>query len=392
MQLAVPPAVAELCAALRARGHEAVLVGGCVRDALLGRPVRDWDVATSASVAQLLALLPRAVPIGASARHGTALVPTAAGPVDVTTFRGPDLASDLARRDFTANAMAWADDAQRLIDPHGGRDDLAAKRLRAVGRAADRFAEDPVRALRAARLAAELGLLPDAEIEAAMRASATSLAAVAPERVRAELVRTLVGPHAAEALELLRRTGVEALLAPGVRADAAAVVGGLPANLALRLAGWLRGAARGRVLARLRFGRNVARRVDRLLALHPLDAGWDGSEAGVRRVRQRAGDAETLAELLALRDAECAAAGDGWSTARIAALRAALAASPTPLFGPGDLALRGDEVMAALGCGPSPRVGRALRHLVACVVAEPAANTPERLRALLAQWDEVAGS
>jgi tRNA nucleotidyltransferase/poly(A) polymerase len=389
MRIDVEPAVAELCALLRAHGHEAVLVGGCVRDALLARPIRDWDVATSASVAELLALLPRAIPIGASARHGTVLAPTTAGPVDVTTFRGADLASDLARRDFRVNAMAFDAPGRGLIDPHGGRDDLRALRLRAVGRAADRFGEDPLRALRAARLYAELGLVPDAEVEEAMRGSAPALAALTPERVRAELVRTLAGPHATRALELLRRTGVEAALAPGVRADAAGVVGALPDDPLLRLAAWLRGAPRGRVLARLRFGRNVARRIDRVLSLHPIDAGWDGSEAGVRKLRQRAGDEGTLAQLLALRDAECAAAGDGWATARIAALRAGLAAGPAKLFGPGDLALRGDEVMAALGCGPGPRVGRALRHLVACAVADPYANTPERLRTLLAQWAEA---
>jgi tRNA nucleotidyltransferase/poly(A) polymerase len=191
MQVEVPPAVAALCVALRARAHEAVLVGGCVRDSLLGRSVRDWDVATSASVAEVLGMFPRAVPIGASARHGTALVPTEAGPVDVTTFRGPDLESDLAHRDFTANAMAWHEAERCLIDPHGGRDDLAASRLRAVGRAADRFAEDPLRALRAARLLSELGLVPDAEIEDAMRSHTAALPALAPERVRSELARAL---------------------------------------------------------------------------------------------------------------------------------------------------------------------------------------------------------
>ncbi len=392
MQIVVPPAVLALCAALRARGHQALLVGGCVRDALLARPVRDWDIATSAAVGDVLACFPRAIPIGASASHGTALVPTAAGPVDVTTFRGADLASDLARRDFTVNAMAWTEQDAGLIDPHAGQSDLAAGRLRAVGRAADRFAEDPLRALRAARLLAELGLVPDAEIEEAMCAKAGALARVAPERVRSELVRALVGAHATPAFALLRRTGIEAIFAPGVRADAAAVIGALPADAGLRLTAWLRGASRGRILARLRFGRAIARRVDRLLSLHPIDAGWDGSEAGVRKVRQRSGDEATLASLLALREAECAAAGDVWASARIAALRAGLAASPTRLFGPSDLALRGHEVMAALGKGAGPHIGRALRHLVGCVVADAGANTPERLRELLVDWSRSEGA
>jgi tRNA nucleotidyltransferase (CCA-adding enzyme) len=386
MRIDAPPAVLALCEALRAHGHEAVLVGGGVRDALLARPVRDWDIATSASVDALLALFPRAIPVGASARHGTALVPTPTGPVDITTYRGADLAADLARRDFTVNAMAFDPHAQRLIDPHDGRAHLAAQQLRAVGSAAARFEEDPLRALRAARLLAELRLTPDAEIEAAMRASVPALGRVAPERLRSELTRALVGPHARAAFELLRRTGIEAVLAPGARADAAAVIGALPADLTLRLAAWLRGAPRGRVLARLRFGRGVARRIDRLLSLHPVDAGFDGSDASARKIRQRSGDAQTLAALIALRAAECAIEQNVWWDAKLAALRAGLDAATRAPFGPADLALRGDEVMAALGCGPGPRVGAALKHLVACVVEDPAANTPQRLRALLAAW------
>ncbi|MBM4384594.1 MAG: CCA tRNA nucleotidyltransferase [Deltaproteobacteria bacterium] len=391
MQIEAPPAVLALCDALRAHGHEAVLVGGGVRDALLARPVRDWDVATSAPVDALLALFPRAIPVGASARHGTALVPTPAGPVDVTTYRGTDLAADLARRDFTVNAMAFDPHAQRLIDPHGGRAHLAARQLRAVGSAAARFEEDPLRALRAARLLAELGLTPDAEIEAAMRASVPSLERVAPERLRSELTRALVGAHARAAFELLRRTGIEAALVPGARDDAPAVIGAMPADLTLRLAAWLRGAVRGRVLARLRFGRASARRIDRLLSLHPLDAGFDGSEASARKIRQRCGDAETVAALLALRSAECAIEQNVWWDAKLAALRAGFAAAERAPFGPADLALRGDEVMAALGCGPGPRVGAALKHLVAHVVADPSANTPERLRELIAAWLEAPG-
>jgi tRNA nucleotidyltransferase/poly(A) polymerase len=209
---------------------------------------------------------------------------------------------------------------------------------------------------------------------------------VAPERLRSELTRALVGPHARAAFDLLRRTGIEAALAPGARADAAAVIGALPADLTLRLAAWLRGAPRGRVLARLRFGRAVARRIDRLLSLHPIDAGFDGGDASARKIRQRSGDAETLAALIALRAAECAIEQNVWWDAKLAALRAGLEAAARAPFGPADLALRGDEVMAALGCGPGPRVGAALKHLVACVVEDPGANTPERLRALLAEW------
>ncbi|RIK93066.1 MAG: [cytidine(C)-cytidine(C)-adenosine (A)]-adding enzyme, partial [Proteobacteria bacterium] len=171
---AVPRAVRSILAALRADGHEAWLVGGCVRDLLRGVRVADFDAATSAPPAAVLARFPNAVPIGL--RHGTVMLPTDAGPLDVTSFRGDGtLAGDLAHRDFTVNAIAWEPETGRVADPSGGLADLAAARLRAVGAAADRFAEDPLRALRAARIVAALELEPDAAIEPAMRGAAAGL-------------------------------------------------------------------------------------------------------------------------------------------------------------------------------------------------------------------------
>ncbi len=386
MELEIPQPVRAVLEALEARGHEARLVGGCVRDLLRGVAVRDFDVATSAPVASVLALFPRAVPIGASARHGTAMVPSAAGPIDVTSYRGATLAEDLALRDFTVNAMALDAKGERLFDPFAGQADWRAGRLRAVGSARARFAEDPLRALRAARFVAELGLAPDAEVVAAMGEQRTALAAIAPERVRTELFRCLAGPHAEAALELLARSGLAEALAPGVRPDAARVVASLPREPALRLAGFLRGANAARALARLRVGRHLGRPIERLLALHAVGSGWDGSAASARKLRRRAGDAETLAALLALFEAERRAAEDGGGLAALAALRSALAAESAQLFSPRDLALRGGDVVALMGERPGPRIGRALRYLLDCAAADPSLNTPERLRAILTEW------
>ena len=158
---------------LREAGHETVLVGGCVRDLLGGAQPGDHDLATAAAPAAVLALFPRAIPIGL--RHGTVMLPDPAGPIDVTSFRGNGtLADDLAHRDFTVNAIAYDPLAPRLVDPFDGRGDLAAKRLRAVGSAADRFAEDPLRALRAARLRASLDLRPDGAVVDAIARSANT--------------------------------------------------------------------------------------------------------------------------------------------------------------------------------------------------------------------------
>jgi tRNA nucleotidyltransferase (CCA-adding enzyme) len=386
---AVPEPVRAVLARLRAAGHEAVLVGGCVRDLLLGAAVADFDAATSAAPAAVLALFPRAVPIGL--RHGTVMVPTGAGPLDVTSFRaGPRLEDDLAHRDFTVNAIAWDPASGRLVDPFDGAGDLLRRRLQAVGDARARFAEDPLRALRAARLVAALGLAPDPSLAEAMSEMRQPLHRVARERVRAELEALLLAPGAASGLALLRRAGLEAELAPGVAADAAAVVGALPRELDLRLAGWLRGTRAEAILLALRFGSRRAVAVARLLARHPVDRELPHSDADVRRLLRRAGE-DGVSALLALREAELAASAEVAPEAceRLAALRARVErvrAAGSLALRRADLAIDGRGVMELLGVEAGPWVGEALRHLGDCAVEDPSCNTRERLTAHLRAW------
>ena len=383
----LPEPVEELLDALAQAGHEAVLVGGCVRDHLRGAAVHDWDVATSASPAELLALFPRAVPIGL--RFGTVMVPTRAGPVDVTQYRGPTLADDLARRDFSLDAIAFDPKRRVAIDPYGGSKDLAARRLRAVGRAEDRLAEDPLRALRAARIAAELGLEVDAALEAALPGVAGALEGVAGERIGSELLRLLSAARPGPGLALLRRTGLEAVLVPSAREDALGVIESLGPDLGTRLAAWLRGTAAPSLLARWRVPRARRLEVETLLALHPVDETAGESDAGVRRLRRRAGSDEALARAIALREAECAAgsvADPALVRGRLAALREALARTHAQAVARSELALSGQQVMACLGLAPGPAVGAALRHLLERVLEDPSQNTPEGLRALLLSW------
>jgi len=391
---AIPPAVLSLVRRLGAAGHEAVLVGGGVRDLLRGVAVSDFDVATAAPPELVLALFPRAVPIGLA--HGTVMVPTPAGPVDVTSYRsGPNLRDDLAHRDFTLNALAWSPEQATLIDPFDGRLDLARGRLRAVGSARERLGEDPLRILRAARLVAQLGFSADPELEAAMADARETLARVAHERVRRELALLLLAPHAGAGLSLLRRSQVESVLMPGAAADAAEVVPALPLDLELRLAAWLRGARVGVVLRNHRYARRTVARVERLLRLHPLEQGAEAAhDASVRRLLRRAGESDFDA-LLALRRAElergeasrqsdAAAAGERLRLLEQAAAR--VRRSGALALHRFDLAIRGDEVVRLLGCRPGPQVGRALRFLTECVIEDPACNTPDRLRARLASW------
>ena len=210
----IPGYVNEILQALERGGYEAWCVGGCVRDRLLGRDPQDWDVTTSARPEQTMAVFgDRAQPTGL--RHGTVTVRCGAERVEVTTFRRDgiyrdhrrpetviftdSLTEDLRRRDFTVNAMAM--DRQGMVrDPFSGREDLANGVLRCVGTAEDRLREDALRILRGLRFFACLGLVPEAETEAAMHRCAPLLADIAPERIWEELRRLLCGPWAAEAL------------------------------------------------------------------------------------------------------------------------------------------------------------------------------------------------
>jgi tRNA nucleotidyltransferase (CCA-adding enzyme) len=390
----IPPPIRRLVDRLAAAGHEVYLVGGCVRDLVEARPPGDFDLATTASPEAILAVFPAAVPIGL--RHGTVMVPTEAGPVDVTRFRaGHRIEDDLGHRDFTLNAMAYDPRRRALLDPHDGLTDLVKRRLRAVGSAEDRFAEDPLRALRAARLSSTLELDVDPAVERAMSTAREGLRGVAAERIRRELSALLLGPAVAAALALLRRTGIERDLAPGAPGDADAVVAALPCELDLRLAGWLRGTSAGAICRRLRFPRLVSARVDRLVRLHPVEAGVDASSgAAVRRLLKRA-RAENVDALIALRRAEldhgrgarseaAAAARD-----RLRALERAIAdarSTGSLALQRLDLAIDGREVMERLACPPGPIVGRALAYLTDRVIEDPSHNSPEALRALLAEW------
>ena len=210
----IPDPVEEILNTLEAAGHRAWCVGGCVRDSLLGRPPRDWDVTTAALPEETMALFAaRAVPTGL--RHGTVTVKTALGGVEVTTLRRDgayrdhrrpesvtftgSLEEDLRRRDFTVNTFA-ADRTGRVLDPLNGRADLEAGVLRCVGDPDRRFTEDALRILRGLRFAAQLGFRIEPETAAAIRRNRELLGDIAPERIWTELKKLLTGDRAAEVL------------------------------------------------------------------------------------------------------------------------------------------------------------------------------------------------
>lgn len=224
-------AAVEIIRVLRRAGHEALLAGGCVRDYLLGREPKDHDVATSATPQQVLLLFPGALTVGA--HFGVVIVRRGDEQVEVATFRTdgsykdgrrPESVSfstaeeDARRRDFTVNGLFRDPVDDRILDYVGGRADLEARLLRAIGDPMRRFEEDRLRLLRAVRFATVLGFEIEPETWRAVKASAHLLPAVSAERIRDEFVKILRHPCRQRGFDLLVESGLMAGILPEVLA------------------------------------------------------------------------------------------------------------------------------------------------------------------------------
>lgn len=215
-----PPGLLEVANRLEDSGYEAWAVGGALRDARLGRARADWDLATNARPEETRSLFRRTVPLGIE--HGTVGVLTADGTMyEVTTFRldvetdgrhatvefADTVEEDLARRDFTINAMAWRPVTDELRDPFSGSDDLASGVLRAVGEPHRRFSEDYLRVLRGLRFAGVYGLEVDEATWEALLEATPSLGRLSAERVRDELMKVMVSHRPSATLRLYGESG-----------------------------------------------------------------------------------------------------------------------------------------------------------------------------------------
>ncbi|NJD28781.1 MAG: HD domain-containing protein [Chloroflexi bacterium] len=439
---AVPDGVQALMARLWSHGHAAYVVGGSIRDTILGRPAADWDLATDARPDRLLSIFPGAV---YENQFGTVAVREAApgAPVnEITTFRtdheyadfrrphrvefGDDVRLDLARRDFTVNAMAWGADAlpdrhppldaappaPGLVDPFGGLGDCGAGLLRAVGDPDVRFREDALRMVRAVRLATVLGFAIEAATLEAIRRNAGLAGHLSGERVAAELDKLLAAERPSTGLALLASTGLLDVLLPELAeqrgvpqnkipgddlwAHTLRTVDAAPASRpVVRLAALLHdvgkpatiedGPFRGHevvgaeqaavVLARLRLPKAVAERVVHLVRQHMFtyEASW--SDAAVRRFIQRVGIA-ALPDLLALREADNAGSGTAPDEHGLPELRRRVKAEldASVVFDRRGLAVHGDDLMAELGIPAGPTLGRVLDELLERVIADPSLN------------------
>jgi poly(A) polymerase len=227
----IPPAAARLAERFAAAGHQLYLVGGPVRDALMGRPVNDLDFTTDATpeqVQQLLAGLASAV-WTTGIEYGTIGAQIAGQPCEITTFRadrydrvsrnpvvafGTSIEDDLRRRDFSMNAMAVSVHDRSFVDPYGGLADLARGILATPATPSESFGDDPLRMLRAARFVSQLGVNPSDEVFTAMVELAPQIGRITAERVQAELSKLLAGEYPRGGLELLVDSGLADVVLP----------------------------------------------------------------------------------------------------------------------------------------------------------------------------------
>lgn len=410
-----PGQVIEIARTLQDAGFEAWCVGGAVRDALLGLAHLDWDLATSATPPEVRKLFRRTIPVGIE--FGTVGVLDRDGRMhEVTTFRhdvktdgrhavvefGASLDEDLARRDFTINAIAYDPIARRLHDPFEGQADLAGGLVRAVGVAEARMREDRLRALRAIRFAARFGFAIDGVTWNAIVESAPHLTRLSPERVKQELDKTMEQvQRPSEALTRWRDAGAFASLVPALanvsdevlRAVDALPVPGMstrPLRKSLRFAALfsaLDGKDADRALRALRFSNQDIAVITSLVerwARHgeslraTLAAGALPTPSELRRLAASIGRLRVGA-FVRLAAARWYAGAPLVEARLIRALHRALIATafnePIEIA---DLAVDGDDLRRT-GLVAGPALGRLLQRLLDAVIADPSCNTRESL-------------
>lgn len=426
----IPAEVKETVKKLTEAGAQVYIVGGSIRDLLLKKPVSDFDLATDLPPAKVLEIFPRAVPTGI--KFGTVTVIGEKGKYEITTFRkdghyvdsrhpeevrfARKLDDDLARRDFTVNALAYDLERQEMTDLFQGLEDLKAKKIRAVGEPKERFEEDALRTLRAVRFACQLGFEIEAQTALAIKETAALVKNISVERIREEINKILASPQPDYGLELLRLIGLLEMLLPelleglGVEQNkfhtkdvyfhGLAVLRAAPEHL--RWAALLHDIGKPKcktadgkfynhqivgkqmaeaIMRRLKFSNKDLERNGRLIEQHMFYYTTDWSDAAVRRFVKRVG-VDLLEDLFALRRADCQDAADKKDDGgveplkkRIAKIKADSAALEVT-----DLAVNGHDIIA-LGVPEGVKVGQILQKLLQSVIKDPRRNQKEILLA-----------
>ena len=437
--MVIPKVLVQFAEVFREAQFDCYLVGGAVRNMLMGALPGDFDITTDARPEQVRRLFRRVIPTGI--KHGTVTVIFRDVHFEVTTYRiegaysdsrrpdsiefSPSLEQDLQRRDFTINAIALDPLTRQVVDPSGGRGDIKARRIRAIGSPQDRFAEDGLRLMRACRIAAQLGFAIEAATLDGIRASRQKISAVSAERIRDEIEKIIASPRPSLALDIMKDTHLLVEVLPELAACAGLSQMGkdgldvyehsllacncAPAdNAPVRLAALFHDlgkpvtmssladgevvfyghevaseAMAGSILRRLRFPGAVEQRVKHLVRNHMFNYDTTWSDAAVRRFLRRVGE-DYVEDLLRLRQADVCGAGGrvrlvpGLEDFRdhIERVRTGdLAVSVT------DLDIDGDR-LAELGVPRGPEMGIVLNYLLEAVLDDPTMNNEEQLRTI----------
>jgi len=439
---AIPQPVHELMGVLWGAGHAAYVVGGSLRDVLLGRQPFDWDLATDARPDEILKLFPSAVYENA---YGTVAVRHRDDLYEVTTFRtdhdytdfrrphrvefGDSVEVDLARRDFTANAVAWgaaAGDQPALVDPHGGRDDISAGLLRAVGDPKARFEEDALRMVRAVRLAATLGFAIEPATLAGIEANADLVRYLSGERIQTELSKLLAAERPSVGLRLLADTGLLERISLDLAQQRSVPQNKVPGEdlwdhtvrtvdatradrPVVRLAALLHDIGKpatfsdghflghevvgaelaGELLDKLRSPRAVRERVVHLVRQHMFSYEPAWSDTAVRRFIGKIG-VEAIDDLFALREADNLGSGLAPEAGGLDVLRERVARELEGelVLDRSKLEIDGRDLIEELGLRQGPQLGRILDELLEKVIVDPALN--DRATLLLLARSRVA--
>jgi tRNA nucleotidyltransferase (CCA-adding enzyme) len=435
-QIARP--VLEICKELRNAGERAWVVGGCVRDTLRGERVNDWDVATTALPQKVQKTFRRVIPTGIE--HGTVTVLWQGQAFEVTTLRGEgmysdgrrpddvvfvsDIDEDLARRDFTVNAIAYDPVESRVVDPFGGLKDMEARVLRAVGNPSERFREDGLRILRGARFVATLDFELEPDTEAAFAGALDTFRKVSPERVREEWLKAMKARAPSRAFEVMRRTGILAITYPELLDQVGCeqnqwhaydvwnhtmrVLDESDGGPIERIAALLHDVGKPRTRAKsektsdwtfyhhekvgadmadrwlreYRFSNSERELITALIRHHLICYSSEWTDAAVRRFIKRVG-AEKIEPLLRLGEAD--ARGKGRAVEEeLAALKELRSRVTREIdeggaLTTGDLAIGGNDVIPLLEGGAGPAVGRILRALLEKVIDDPSLNSRDKL-------------
>ncbi len=432
-----PSGALQIIKTLKSHGHQAYLVGGCVRDLLLDLAVKEWDITTSARPEEVSQLFHKVVPTGIE--YGTVTCLVDDGTYEVTTFRSDekyvdgrhpsnvaftdDICKDLSRRDFTINALAYDPETGELIDNFDGQSDLKKKLIRTVGDPIERFSEDGLRSVRACRFAAKLEFKLVKDTLAAIPKTLAVTQKVAPERLHDELVKMLAADKPSIGFELMRQTGLLKLILPELEecVDVAqppnfhkydvywhslyACDAAPKNNLSLRLAALLhdvskpackvdmtfydhdkQGAAlTEKILKRLKFSNAEVKKVSNLVSHHMFNYTPEWSDAAVRRFIRRIGGLRNVADLFAVRRADTSAMASEIGVSYLAELQKRIdkIVAEEQALDVGDLKINGEDIMKTLKIKPGPKVGQVLHQLLEKVLDEPKLNERQTLIELI---------